>query len=89
VNVFTVPQLAQVRGKRCETKCEWVRRVCPIRSRVRTISSLRECKFEKDYGTGVGLIGRSSLWRAPGLARVRVIFLIMNECRDVSSTDIW
>jgi len=44
---FSVPQLAQVRGKRCKTRCEGVRRVCAIRSRVRTISSLRECKFEE------------------------------------------
>jgi len=73
VSGFSMPQLSQVRRKRCETKCEWVRRVCPIRSRVRTISSLRECKFEEDHETGVGLIGRSLLWKAPGFARVRAI----------------
>ena len=60
---FSVWQLSQVRGKRYESRCEWVRWMCSIWSRVRTIASLRECKFGEDHGTGIGPTGRSLLWR--------------------------
>ena len=55
-------QEEQFGGWRCETREVWVRRVCPIRRRLRAISALRECWLAVDLGRGVGLISASLLF---------------------------
>ena len=74
-------------AKEVGTRCEWVRRVCPIRSRVRTISSLREYKFEEDHAT-VGLIGRNSLWKGSWFCQSSCHFSIMNELMKAERSEL-